>query len=85
MVLGRSGWPWVQIYWLGSLILMVGNGFWFRFDCSGWFWVVLGPDLIVGVLNFMVGHGFGFRFDGPGLFWVVLGPELMVGVLDFYG
>ena len=57
---------------------MVGNGFGSRFDGSGWFWVVLGPDLIVGC-------GFVFIFNGSGPFWVALGPDLLVGVVDFNG
>ena len=65
---------------------MVGNGFGSRFDCSLWFWVVLGPDLVVGVMDFngwmrfcvyilwfwMVLGGSGSRFNrwGPGFYWL---------------
>ena len=31
---------------------MAGGGFGSRFDGSGWFCMVLGPDLMVGVLDF---------------------------------
>ena len=64
---------------------MDGNGFDSRFDGSGWFWVVLGTDLVVGVLDINGWYGFGSKFDGSRWFCVFLGQDLMVGVLDFNG
>ena len=49
---------------------MVGDVFGSRFDGSVWFWVVLGPDLVVGVLDFICWKWFWIQIS---LFWAVTG------------
>ena len=52
---------------------MVGCRFGSTFDGSGWFWVVLGPDLMVGVLDF---NGWTWFWVQILWFWVVLGGSV---------